>query len=338
MSSHNPTTLKRILRLWATADDVLGVTQLSERSGLSRTILHKYIKVLVAQGKLQKVGKGPHTKYKKVDDSVDDNIIESSWDSLSYEMKQFLDSHFLKFTPRGTRMVWYEGFVQRCQTRHLDIDIKAVAYRAIAHHLEGLRNECDLLDATEILHDRLSDMAMDRLYYADQYKWMDFGRWKLAELTFYAKQSQSRAMIRESIGLFVRQIECLVDASGVDAVAFVPWSITREYQLLSMIDAALYDISLPRVKIQKFYEWETKIPQKSLKKRSDRIENARETIYIRDEYVGDYDHVLLIDDFVGSGATLNETAKKLKAEWVEKVTGFAIVGNLDLTYDVIQEM
>jgi predicted amidophosphoribosyltransferase len=46
----------------------------------------------------------------------------------------------------------------------------------------------------------------------------------------------------------------------------------------------------------------------------------------------------LIDDFVGSGATLNETAKKLKNAWANKVIWFAFVGNLNLSYDVIREI
>jgi phosphoribosyl transferase domain len=48
-----------------------------------------------------------------------------------------------------------------------------------------------------------------------------------------------------------------------------------------------------------------------LKRPEDRIQNAKNTIFIREEDI-DYNTVLLIDDFVGSGATLNETAIKLK--------------------------
>jgi hypothetical protein len=48
-----------------------------------------------------------------------------------------------------------------------------------------------------------------------------------------------------------------------------------------------------------------------LKRPEERIQNAKNTIFIRREHI-DYHTVLLIDDFVGSGATLNETAIKLK--------------------------
>ena len=46
--------------------------------------------------------------------------------------------------------------------------------------------------------------------------------------------------------------------------------------------------------------------QKSLQ----RTEGGENTIFIRGKHI-DYNTVLLIDDFVGSGATLNETAIKL---------------------------
>ena len=48
--------------------------------------------------------------------------------------------------------------------------------------------------------------------------------------------------------------------------------------------------------------------------------------------------VLLIDDAVGSGATLNETSLKLKEkELAKKVIGLAITGSFK-GFDVIQEV
>ena len=75
-----------------------------------------------------------------------------------------------------------------------------------------------------------------------------------------------------------------------------------------------------------------------MKRPEDRIQNAKNTIFIKEEDIGGYNTVLLIDDFVGSGATLNETAIKLKIAWVKKIIGFAFFWNLDLKYEVINEM
>ncbi len=78
--------------------------------------------------------------------------------------------------------------------------------------------------------------------------------------------------------------------------------------------------------------------QKSLKTGAQRIQNAENTIHIwLDEK--SYKRVLLIDDFVGSGATLNTTAKKLKVRGIaNSIIGLAIVGNLDMNYEVINEI
>ena len=338
-----PTTLTSLLKYFSWPHP-LGVTQLSQRTGLSRTILHKYVKALVAQWDLKKVGTWAHTKYElTAPTSGTDHIYEppatyTTPGMFSLDDQQLLDRVFLKFTPRGTRLKWVEGFAERCGKRHLDPVKKIVDYRDIYVYLESIRTPCKLLDATQAFVAHVDTPALDRILYADQYKWMDFGRWALAELTFYAKQSQSRQLIRESIGIYEKQLRCHISEWGYDALAFVPWSVTRQVQLLAMMDAALYDIDLPRVTLKKYYEWSIKVPQKSLKKREERIENARETIYVRDEYIWTYKNVLLIDDFVWSGSTLNETAKKLKKSGVQNVTGFAIVWNMDLSYEVIREM
>ena len=46
-----------------------------------------------------------------------------------------------------------------------------------------------------------------------------------------------------------------------------------------------------------------------------------------------------IDDFVGSGATLNITAQKLKSQGIAKrIYAISILGNVDTKYDVISEI
>jgi predicted amidophosphoribosyltransferase len=51
----------------------------------------------------------------------------------------------------------------------------------------------------------------------------------------------------------------------------------------------------------------------------------------------EYQTVLIIDDAVGSGATINEIAQKLKARGAKKVIGFAIVGSYK-GFEVIKEV
>ncbi len=338
MTTYRPTTLQKILHHF-TQGERLGVTQLAQLTGLSRAILHRYIKALLDQGDLEKVGEGPQAKYcLKNTSKILQTKDKSERSALPYQATQLLNDTFLKYTPQGTVLQGHSGLIRWCEARWLDPVQKAESYLRIAKHINSLRNSCGVLDATNGFKKNMNNSSLDNIYYADQYKRMDFGRGKLAEMTFYAKQSQNRKGLLASIALFLDQLRCLIQHEKVDALAFVPATITRQWQLLHMLDEALQDVNLPRITIKKFYEGSMKIPQKSLKKREERIANAQHTIYIRDAQAGTYQKVLLIDDFVGSGATLNETAKKLKKEGVKKVIGFAIVGNMDMSYDIINEM
>ena len=110
----------------------------------------------------------------------------------------------------------------------------------------------------------------------------------------------------------------------------------HKVQVLYLV-SDLLDTSFPVIPLVKNSPSKIFIPQKSLKRPEDRIQNAKNTIFIREEAIH-YNTVLLIDDFVGSGATLNETAIKLKTAWVRKIIGFAFFGDLDLKYEVINEM
>jgi predicted amidophosphoribosyltransferase len=167
---------------------------------------------------------------------------------------------------------------------------------------------------------------------------MDFWRWKLAELAFYWKQSQNKTLINETIDEVIYKLECLVRKNNYDAIGIVPWSIERKNQLLKILKNKLKNLLIPFVKIIKYYSSWIPIPQKTLKTREQRILNAKNTIFIDDRNISNYKKILLIDDFVWSWSTLNETAKKLKEQWVETVDWLAFVGNLNLSYEVINEI
>lgn len=68
----------------------------------------------------------------------------------------------------------------------------------------------------------------------------------------------------------------------------------------------------------------------------ERIRNARNSFAIAETNI--YEHVLLIDDAVGSGATLNQIAEKIKQKGIAKmVSAIAIVGNFK-GFDVITDV
>jgi hypoxanthine phosphoribosyltransferase len=97
------------------------------------------------------------------------------------------------------------------------------------------------------------------------------------------------------------------------------------------------DPGLPTIEFVKAYAGEIPVPQKSLAKLEERIENAQTTIFPRDNRFS-FHRILVIDDAVGSGATLQAVAAKLKTLQPKiTVTGFAIVGSLK-GFEVIKEV
>lgn len=78
------------------------------------------------------------------------------------------------------------------------------------------------------------------------------------------------------------------------------------------------------------------VPQKSLSKLDERIRNAENTFAVTDQRK--FKNVILIDDAVGSGSTMNQIAGKIKNKGVaRKVIGLAVVGSFK-GFDVITDV
>ena len=310
--------------------------------GISRPTANIYLTKLLDQGKISKQGLGAHVTYRIVDSRYVPQNTTSSIKvehDFNYSQSLLLDQHFLKYDADGTILQGVEGFLIWCQQRNNNPYEACHRYAAIYDALSKLYNECGLLNATQEFAKHVDTKYLDAIYYGDQYRLNEFGRSKIAEMGFYGKALQNKELLDKVMDMIIRKIECLIKTQSIDAIALTPPSISdRKYQILDILNARLSHITLPRINLVKDYPTSIRTPQKALKKREDRIRNARNSIYVYDDTASNYHKVLLIDDFVGSGSTLNETTGKLKAEGVTEVIGFAIVGNMDLSYEVINEM
>jgi predicted amidophosphoribosyltransferase len=331
------TSLQPILDCFVGASP-LTPTQIAAMVWKTKVIVHKYLKELVIQGKLKKVGLWSHVHYVATKHISTNALPAQPEIVLSYKDKKILQDTFYKFAENGKKLEWVQWFVTWCALKGLDPVAKTQQYTKLVHHIDSLKNSCGVINTTDIFRGHVTTMHLDKVYYADQYNWMEFGRWKLAEMTFFAKQSQNMALITQVIENVVLNIECLIKKKSIDAIAIVPPSVVRANQLLKVLRTKLAYLNLPFVKIVKYYPNGIPIPQKTLKTREQRKRNAQETILIDDKNVATYKHILLIDDFVWSGWTLNETAGKLKEEWAKNVIWFTFVGNMNLQYDVVNEI
>lgn len=331
-------SLKQVIDLFNWNQE-LGASEISELLWKSRTIVHKYLKELVIQWKLVKVWIWSRVKYKKTIIVTTYKDKNNNFDfDVSFQDKKLLDDIFLKFSPEWKILKWLDWIINWCNYRDLKINDKIKLYIDTYRHILTLEDNCWLISAKKIFWKDFKKVYIDEIFYADQYNWMEFGRWKLAELTFYWKSSQNKKLINEAIDEIIYKLECKIKKEKYDSIAIVPWSIDRKNQLLKILKNRLKNIDLPFINIIKYYPNWIAIPQKSLKSREQRIQNAKNTIFIDDNNIKKYNKVFLIDDFVWSWSTLNETAKKLKEYWVNKVDWFAFVWNLNLKYEVINEM
>ncbi len=317
-------------KLWA--------SEIANRVWKSRAIVHKYLNELVKRWEITKTGTPPYVKYeKKIKNTEKQKNIKNTDDVLiDFEDKKILDEGFYKFSSAWEIQKWFEWFKKWCSKRNFDIENKKDDFIKIYKHIQKLQDSCWNISAKKDFWKRFDKIYLDNVYYSDQYTRMDFWKWKLAEMAFYAKSSQNKKLINETLDEVLYKIKCTIKTNNYDAIAIVPWSINRKNQLLKILKDKLKVLDLPFVNIIKYYSSWIIVAQKSLKTRQERIENAQNTIFVDD--MKHYDKVFLIDDFVGSGSTLNETAKKLKENWVKKIDWYAFVGNLDLSYEVINEI
>ncbi|MBT4764968.1 hypothetical protein HN615_03960 [Candidatus Woesearchaeota archaeon] len=81
---------------------------------------------------------------------------------------------------------------------------------------------------------------------------------------------------------------------------------------------------------------DVRVPQKTLKKIEDRIENAQNTFVVDNK--AKFKTTLIIDDAVGSGASINQIACKLiQGKHAQNVIGFSVTGSLN-DFEVISEV
>lgn len=334
-SFHLLKSIRSLLQDW----EKRKLSQIAEALSISRPTANKYLKELFQNWEISKIWSGAHSTYliSEVDkEGGKTDFLSIHKNPFPYEEAKLLDEKFFKYDSDGRILKWVEGFLLRCKKRDLNPKHKISAFDAINQQINNHRTQCGLLNIINQFKIKHEYSALDELFYADAYTRAEFGRGALSEQMFFAKQHQDKQQLKSLISLFYRNLECLLTTFDIDAIGLTPPSISRKVQILDLVDQLL-DPSIPRIPLVKYSPSKILIPQKSLKRPEERIQNAKNTIFIRGEHI-DYHTVLLIDDFVGSGATLNETAIKLKTAWVKKIIGFAFFGNLDLKYEVINEM
>ncbi|HPT08646.1 MAG TPA: hypothetical protein PLE28_03060 [bacterium] len=304
------------------------VKQLVINFGLSRQIIHRHLADLISKEMIDKIGIPPKVFYfiKK------EKIIEEKI-NIDDKTKKIIEEKYLIITSSGERKSGTDGFIYWCNKNKLPIEKTAQEYIETLKKYEKFRKN-GLINGMTKIKLTFKKTNLKILFYLDFYSIERFGKTKLGQLLLYAKQSQDKKLMKELIDIIRPQINQIINKYKIDGVGFIPPTVKREVQFMKILEV---NLNLP-VKILKISKIKTDIviPQKTLNKLDDRINNAKRTIVVED-YL-QYNNVLLIDDAVGSGATLNETAFQIKKNGIAKnIIGLAITGSFK-GFDVISEV
>jgi HTH domain len=309
----------------------LSVKEMIDGLGVSKQAIHKSILSLLETADIVKLGKAPKTIYRLNEKQT----INTPAVKIDSESAIFLNKNFLLITELGEMKEGVEGFEIWCRQRKLPLEKTIAEFISTKDKYEkyyagGIVDGTDKLVNTK----GYDKIFLDKVYYLDFYAIERFGKTRLGTLLHYAKQGQNKMLMSKIVAEIKPALESLVKKEKFNAVAFVPPTIRREVQIMKYLETHL-KINLPVVKIQKI-SGIIPVPQKSLNKLEERISNAENTFAVTSTVR--YNHLLLIDDAVGSGSTLNQIAGKLKQKGIAKrVTGLAVVGSFK-GFDVVTDV
>ncbi|HVU85100.1 MAG TPA: hypothetical protein VHC50_09675, partial [Puia sp.] len=229
-----------------------------------------------------------------------------------------------------------DAFDYWCRQRKLPVLKTLAEFKTTKIKYEDYYDEDGTINGIEKLKNTkgYDKIWLDELYYLDFYAIERFGKTRLGTLLHYAKQGQNKYLMSIMLKEIAPAIKNFMKLHEADAVGFVPPTIRREVQLMKYLQSQL-KISLPVIEIKKL-SGIIPVPQKSLSKLDERIRNAENTFAVTEQR--HFKHLVLIDDAVGSGSTLNQISGKIKGKKVaDKITGLAIVGSFK-GFDVITDI
>ena len=295
---------------------------------ISMKTLYKHLSVLLDNQFIKKIGTTPRVFYVINDiQEVDQGIVSES--------DYFIEQNYIYVSPSGEIVRGLNGPMVRCQGNNFDFskekDIFSKKYKEMSKFKKN-----SLISAKKIILSGGKDLQLDEVFFSDFYSFDHFGKTKLGQLVYLGKTSQNKQLIAEIAKLVKPGIEHIILKYQIGFVCFVPPTVDRKVQFLDVLRSNL-NLKIPELVAMKVMG-STRIAQKTLRRLEDRIINAKQTIAVNPRQLID-SNVLIIDDAAGSGATLNEIAKKVKniSSKKIKVIGYSVVGSFK-GFDVISEV
>lgn len=278
---------------------------IADKTGVSRQYVQR---LLASHGHLFVVsGTGPNRFYRMAQPTNPPTVLTNN--PTTPKQSELINKHFYTLDPLGNELIGETGLAKWCRARGYDIIKMQSEYLAIIskYYPATFRQP---IDFTDKVADVFGDgMAVKKVWACDFYNFEVFGKTKLGSEVLIAKQTGDSVIIKDLISVLQASVDAIRSKVKVDAVAFVSPTIQRPTQLMTRLEQTIAP-DLPRLKITKISA-RILVPQKTLKSLADRIVNAEQTFAV--ESPVSYKNVLIIDDALGSGATVNEISKQIKS-------------------------
>lgn len=312
------------------------VVDLVRDIGITNAAVHRQLNKLLKKGEITKVGKPPVVFY-ILKEKEKFPILQ-----VPNEIVDFINKNYVYTSPAGEFLEGINGFVRWAQAVKQEEYLLPLAneYIKIRKETDKFYSKDGWIDATEAKEKTtFGDEIVNKLLYQDFYSIEKFGKTKLGQMVLYAKMSQNISIIESVVEQIKPVVNRIIEVYKIDTIAFIPPSVKRNIQFMTELRNRLR-IQLREISLVKAYAGDIIVSQKSLSKLQERIENARKTIFIDVNKSAAFPgNVLIIDDAVGSGATMHESAIKIRDLVKPKgqIIGFAIVGSMK-GFEVIREI
>lgn len=303
-------------------------TELVKMLNVSAKTVHKHLLKLLDEQMIKKTGTIPRVFY-AVNIDYESNL------ALFDEDDEVLEQSYIYVSPSGEIVRGVNGFQEWCRKNQFNFIKEKKAFLEKIKAINRLKKE-GLISAKKTILSGKKNLYLDDIFFSDFYNFDHFGKTKLGQLVYLGKTSQNKELISEIAKIVRPAIQGIVKKYEISFICFIPPTIDRKIQFLEVLKHRL-KFDLPEITAVKIPSL-TKVPQKTLRKLEDRIINAKTTIAVNPNQIID-SNVLIIDDATGSGATLNETANKVRsiAKPGIKIIGYSVVGNYK-GFDVISEV
>lgn len=312
--------------------EVLGQAGASRPADLAKTLkistqaLHRSLKELLDLGLIVKKGSAPVVFYDLAPSAkIELPVIENA------DHRELIARNFSLLSNQG---VFYSGIEAFARWLHKtkqegNAAVLARTYYQLVRDIQSQKSG-GFYSLKEKISNTFSDAHLKDLYCSDFYSLPQFGKTFLGNLVVAGKSGQSVDAIEQVCSIIKDDLTDLIKQKKISYLVWTPHSISRKVLFLRYLKKFL-SIGLPEIEFVKAYAGQVPIAQKSLSRLQDRVENAKETIHLKSGSASGK-NVLIIDDALGSGATVNEISKKITD--ANNIYAYAVVGSFK-GFDVI---